>query len=191
VQLGFRHSDFRILRHRHSLIVQLRVRHSHSSVTAEHCMLEPDIMEKTPTPSTDGMMARNSSTEPEVVEGLIGYKCNVDGCGKRFPTAHGLRNHHVQVHARPEDRPFLCSFAGCIRRYSRVKDLQKHIREKHHSHQCQVTGCGISFATAQALTVHEVEAHTLWRCTSKTCSFVCGSGDEMSTHRRVSYSFYC
>ncbi|KAJ3200529.1 hypothetical protein HDU83_001621 [Entophlyctis luteolus] len=85
-----------------------------------------------PSTSVNGDSA-NSSSRP--------FKCKVEGCGKEYKNANGLKYHMKNVHPVDDiveidanaasDKPYMCTADGCGKRYKNLNGLKYHIQHAH------------------------------------------------------------
>ncbi|KAJ8249278.1 hypothetical protein GJAV_G00233100 [Gymnothorax javanicus] len=86
------------------------------------------------------------------------FRCEYEGCGKLYTTAH-----HLKVHERSHtgDRPYLCDHLGCGKKFATGYGLKSHIRTHtgEKPYRCQEMNCRKSFKTSGDLQKH-IRTHT-------------------------------
>uniref|UniRef100_F7DQU3 Zinc finger protein 143 n=1 Tax=Macaca mulatta TaxID=9544 RepID=F7DQU3_MACMU len=112
------------------------------------------------------------------------FRCEYDGCGKLYTTAH-----HLKVHERSHtgDRPYQCEHAGCGKAFATGYGLKSHVRTHtgEKPYRCSEDNCTKSFKTSGDLQKH-IRTHTGTRERPFKCPFEgCGRSFTTSNIRKV------
>uniref|UniRef100_U3I3P3 Zinc finger protein 143 n=1 Tax=Anas platyrhynchos platyrhynchos TaxID=8840 RepID=U3I3P3_ANAPP len=87
------------------------------------------------------------------------FRCDYDGCGKLYTTAH-----HLKVHERSHtgDRPYQCEHPGCGKAFATGYGLKSHVRTHtgEKPYRCTEENCTKSFKTSGDLQKH-IRTHTV------------------------------
>ncbi|KAI3370596.1 hypothetical protein L3Q82_007164 [Scortum barcoo] len=102
------------------------------------------------------------------------FRCEYEGCGKLYTTAH-----HLKVHERSHtgDKPYVCDYHGCGKKFATGEKPFK----------CPVDGCGRSFTTSNIRKVH-IRTHTGERpyyCSEPSCGRSFASATNYKNHMRI------
>uniref|UniRef100_A0A3P9C4K7 Zinc finger protein 143b n=1 Tax=Maylandia zebra TaxID=106582 RepID=A0A3P9C4K7_9CICH len=113
------------------------------------------------------------------------FRCEYEGCGKLYTTAH-----HLKVHERSHtgDKPYICDYPNCGKKFA-TGNLQKHTRTHtgEKPFKCPVEGCGRSFTTSNIRKVH-IRTHTGERpyyCSEPSCGRSFASATNYKNHMRI------
>ncbi|XP_077142764.1 zinc finger protein 143 isoform X3 [Ranitomeya variabilis] len=86
------------------------------------------------------------------------FRCDYEGCGKLYTTAH-----HLKVHERSHtgDRPYQCEHGGCGKAFATGYGLKSHVRTHtgEKPYRCTEENCIKSFKTSGDLQKH-IRTHT-------------------------------
>uniref|UniRef100_A0A674ALE8 Zinc finger protein 143a n=1 Tax=Salmo trutta TaxID=8032 RepID=A0A674ALE8_SALTR len=121
------------------------------------------------------------------------FRCDYEGCGKLYTTAH-----HLKVHERYHtgDRPYLCDHLGCGKKFATGYGLKSHIRTHtgEKPYRCQEVHCSYpyicnlqSFTTSNIRKVH-IRTHTGERpyyCAEPGCGRAFASATNYKNHVRI------
>ncbi|KAJ1919477.1 hypothetical protein H4219_001948 [Mycoemilia scoparia] len=116
---------------------------------------------------------------------VIKRKFICDVCGGGFNRKSRLEEHY---RSHTGERPFVCDYEGCGKRYIRSTHLNEH-RKTHYEHlkrafKCPYPGCTSGFSTRQHLNRH-IEIHTTPRphkCHFEGCSAAFAKRRQLQTH---------
>uniref|UniRef100_A0A4W3J6Y6 Zinc finger protein 143b n=1 Tax=Callorhinchus milii TaxID=7868 RepID=A0A4W3J6Y6_CALMI len=90
--------------------------------------------------------------------GEKGFRCEYEGCGRLYTTAH-----HLKVHERAHtgDRPYRCEHPGCGKAFATGYGLKSHTRTHtgEKPYRCPEESCDKAFKTSGDLQKH-IRTHT-------------------------------
>ncbi|OCK74734.1 hypothetical protein K432DRAFT_409613 [Lepidopterella palustris CBS 459.81] len=113
--------------------------------------LDTDIDdEPTSTPRTPITTSRASSEANR----LYCYHCPIENCDRSFNRPCRLAE-HIRTHTN--ERPYVCTHAGCDKAYRRSTHLKHHLTSIHGGERkfvCDWEGCGKNFVTGQRMRAH-------------------------------------
>ena len=83
------------------------------------------------------------------------HRPSCDLCLKSFSNKRNIKK-HMQTHAKTPDQlaAFCCSYQGCGKRFSYMRNLRMHIRNKHDGHTFECDICGTALVTKQKMANH-------------------------------------
>jgi hypothetical protein len=86
--------------------------------------------------------------------GIKPYRCEVEGCGKRFAQFTALKTHN-NVHTGL--KPFRCGYAGCRSTFGDPSSCTRHRKEMHtprKPYECFFPGCKSTILRSSAFKAH-------------------------------------
>uniref|UniRef100_A0A4W6C1T1 Zinc finger protein 143b n=1 Tax=Lates calcarifer TaxID=8187 RepID=A0A4W6C1T1_LATCA len=113
------------------------------------------------------------------------FRCEYEGCGKLYTTAH-----HLKVHERSHtgDKPYVCDYPGCGKKFATGYGLKSHSRTHtgEKPYRCQELNCCKSFKTSGDLQKH-TRTHTgrPYYCSEPTCGRSFASATNYKNHMRI------
>uniref|UniRef100_A0A8B9L7S7 Zinc finger protein 143 n=1 Tax=Astyanax mexicanus TaxID=7994 RepID=A0A8B9L7S7_ASTMX len=133
--------------------------------------IDPETISVLEQYSTKIVLQGQESRSPRVQHiGEKSFRCEHEGCGKLYTTAH-----HLKVHERSHtgDKPYICDHLGCGKKFATGYGLKSHVRTHtgEKPYRCQELNCCKSFKTSGDLQKH-TRTHTgekPFKCPFEAC----------------------
>ncbi|CAG2162834.1 unnamed protein product, partial [Oppiella nova] len=139
----------------------------------------------------------NGHTEDRDADSRFKLKCGLDGCDNVFNFKRQLIEHQLQIHAcdlgvqrditgesanvrsvsrglgdKTPDKPFVCDFSGCAKRFSRKENLIKHKSSHRSTDECHTnTGSPTSAGLSMTQRAELLKRDGVYRCDSQGCEY--------------------